>query len=265
MALGTTPTKHSGTYRMRRWYVAGALAFGIFLLCSCLFIRTRWAWDSFLYAPKDGRVFGVGTRVDLGSVYSQDPPRRPSFFVSYIEPWHHAATRQYHANPRVPGFDENCVRVSCLTTHRPVAAWDELTKLSPSRRDQLEWDHLGAHYYSACGYGTIIHYLPRTGAGYSNYMDQSSEIVRLRILYVSLNLLVPVAMVAVLIPALVIWRCRRRYRYRRKNCLCLSCGYDLRGSTGRCPECGLVLFDEQGVRLDAHSSTGGTRLGCLRS
>lgn len=54
--------------------------------------------------------------------------------------------------------------------------------------------------------------------------------------HVSYALLMVVAWIAPLIAAMV--RCRRR---RRVNSgLCLSCGYDLRGTPDRCPECGRV-------------------------
>lgn len=47
----------------------------------------------------------------------------------------------------------------------------------------------------------------------------------------------------------VIWRKSRREKrveFRRKNGICVNCGYDLRGSTtGVCPECGESVIESK--------------------
>ena len=72
-------------------------------------------------------------------------------------------------------------------------------------------------------------------AGFS-YWVYRSEWTRLRTLYVSYWLPMAVlAPVPLLRSASWLWR-RRCYRVGR----CQSCGYDLRATPGRCPECGAI-------------------------
>jgi rubrerythrin len=45
-------------------------------------------------------------------------------------------------------------------------------------------------------------------------------------------------MLAGLVPPALWFRGRTRAKLRSRRGLCPVCGYDLRGSPGRCPECG---------------------------
>ena len=58
---------------------------------------------------------------------------------------------------------------------------------------------------------------------------------------IGVHLLIPLAAAAVL-PAVRV-RSLLRERRRKRHGLCLACGYDLRATPGRCPECGHVAAD----------------------
>lgn len=62
-----------------------------------------------------------------------------------------------------------------------------------------------------------------------------------------------VALMIALIPAAVIFRRYRRDRRRLREGLCITCGYDLRGGTTRCPECGTPK--QAGQNLQSPPST----------
>lgn len=49
------------------------------------------------------------------------------------------------------------------------------------------------------------------------------------------------------IPPLIWTRCRLRDRQNTQAGLCITCGYDLRASTERCPECGTAITHAQGL------------------
>lgn len=64
-----------------------------------------------------------------------------------------------------------------------------------------------------------------------------------------------ITLVTALLPAawLAAARRRRRARQRRRRRLCQVCGYDLRASPGRCPECGAEPAIESGPPVQSRS------------
>jgi hypothetical protein len=69
----------------------------------------------------------------------------------------------------------------------------------------------------------------------------------------SVELPIPLLVVFMSIVPIVGWRRRRRH-HRFASGFCINCGYDLRASTDRCPECGVAIaLDVQRSMLESTS------------
>lgn len=95
------------------------------------------------------------------------------------------------------------------------------------------------------------HSFPETGYEFTtcnwSYPNGTQIVQRLICLALPFWLIVPLLM----IPGLLGWRWTRARRSRMRANRCISCGYDLRGSPGRCPECGRTVSPN--VASSAHS------------
>ena len=72
------------------------------------------------------------------------------------------------------------------------------------------------------------------GRAYWQVLSSSPEL-KMLLLHVPITYF---AVVFAIYPTLAFIRGPLRHHRRRKRGLCVTCGYDLRGSPGRCPECG---------------------------
>ena len=114
---------------------------------------------------------------------------------------------------------------------------DFFVVISPSKSYGLGTEH-----------GAIIGFLQLEQPQYRSNVSSDIQVVRAGFRYLRMtsdgmrryNLVLPFWFLTLVwwVPSLLWVSRRNKIRQRRRNHLCLTCGYDLRASFDRCPECG---------------------------
>jgi len=98
-------------------------------------------------------------------------------------------------------------------------------------------------------YDYVLQKYGHTWMGFGRVAPKGTEVANGILPYATL-VMVPdwfVLLAFAILPAYLTWlnfRAIAIRRYRRKHSMCARCGYDLRGSAQRCPECGLARGPE---------------------
>jgi hypothetical protein len=139
--------------------------------------------------------------------------------LGVVGSWAWSYQRQYNANVRFPSGSQ-----IMLTTGggRIAVEWGHSDSPPPPR---IEFKHFTAPAATGLGVNSFWTWL-----GFYRFIDSRTALI---VVPHWLFVVMPTAVLAVM----PIARAMRRRR-RRQLGLCPRCGYDLRGVTGRCPECG---------------------------
>ena len=229
--------------RRRKWVVCGAAI--VPLICRVfLRLRSSRCLDQFLYSKSNGPAVGCGVRFDrLAGPSRLNTP--VCAYVTFLSAWRHEPVRQHFSSPRRPGAgSEAHVEIGLIADRRPG-------------RVVVTVDHLhcfGIHYSSNVGGIGVIMRFPNVVAGETRLPQpiaesEGSEQVTLHSLYVSLTTLTTCSAVLAALCVFRLWKSERRIDRRATRGQCVMCGYDLRASPDRCPECGTVRAQPQSSRL----------------
>jgi hypothetical protein len=202
--------RHAGRddNRMRRRLLNLLTALSL-LLCvgvGVLWVRSYWRMDQ-AFVARNGRLVWVGSlrgRVDFVCVNGWPGVVGPR--------WHASASGRYMIEPVLAGRTPS-------TWRRLGVALERGTAVTPTDAD-------GRAYWNP------PLYIPRVVRSWSGVLA-----------YRSVDLpWFGIAAVTAVLPATQVVPLGRRLRGRRRSSrgLCPGCGYDLRATPGRCPECGGV-------------------------
>jgi len=207
--------------------VAIGIAFAMFLTTvffavTLFWVRTHRVIDRWILQAPDGSILEFGT----GST-SRPPLWYRAFYVGHFSGWDHPALTRHttlHLLGPPDRREENIILGATPTKH---CLWPTPTWLSK----------MGFASFYCIGHPFVYDFWTGRILASPPTRIEGSTPVRYWKIWIPMWGLEAFVLVA-FTPLLVRWGKLARRAWRRRHRLCTSCGYDLRASPDRCPECG---------------------------
>ena len=185
----------------------------MFVASCAMWLRSAWAWDRLFWAETGGRLWSVESgggqvRVSWARPWPNMEPVR----------WVTARADDYPPGPDTPPLGRRRFE---------ARGWRGLAPAAGANTGSIRLDETGRAKWPMSNMGGLGAVLTSQVAG-----------GWFRVPYVFIS--APAAFLCVARRTRRAWRWRCASR-RTANRLCVACGYDLRATPGRCPECGTAV------------------------